>query len=130
MKTNEMTPEWVVINFLPDYKKRFEADFFRTEDDGYPENFVPRERWEIEDCFTWEKYFREAKEEYECSFQAINFPEALSELLKAQREVCAKNAQTQRVVIGHNGAHNKFGFTVDYDSILNAPIPEPKNKQP
>lgn len=57
------------------------------------------------------------------------FAEALENFAKAQRKECAKNAKVERVIMGHTGTHNAFGYSINEESIMNAPIPKSINNQ-
>jgi hypothetical protein len=94
---NKMTPAWVVENYLPDYEKRSR------------EAYIDNARWDL------------PHDEVERRFVDYHFPEALAELLKAQREVCERRA--------HQTYGEGWWGTNLSDAIALAPVPEPKNKQ-
>ena len=96
------TPEQVVMQFLPDFKARLKQ--YAAMNLKHP----------VVTNFDISVTFRD--------FCIEHFPEALSELLKAQREECARAATTKEVETGI-GVFEE----IDRASILNAPVPIPEN---
>ena len=90
-----MTPEWVVKNFLPDYHQRHEAALSTISERAYMRR----------------KYAEE-------TFVATHFPEALGELLKAQRYECADHWHNAIAVMGEPY------YESIASAICNAPVPE------
>lgn len=103
MNNEHMTVQWVVKNFLPDYeKKRFRYYINSTQIDQPLED--------VERCFI--EHF---------------FPEALSELLKAQRSECQHFLNTIWIASNPRCSVNSFKRMVRNNSTLRVPIPEPTN---
>jgi hypothetical protein len=102
MKTNEMTPAWVVENFLPDYERKKREEYINNARVDLP-------------C-----------EEVDRRFVEYFFPEAIAELLKAQREVCA---EVDMYVMYLDDYDNDGDICAAIrQNIRETKCPEPKNK--
>ena len=113
MEKENLTPAQFVERWLPDFENR------------RAENHIYSMMSEDGQIFT-DVVFPEAL----AAFEAHIRQETWREACEAQRKECAKAATVERVVIGHNGTHNEFGYVVSHESIINAPIPEiPKNNE-
>lgn len=93
-----MSPAWVVENYLPDYKSKY--------DEYYADG-------------------RARSQLHERAFVEYKFPEALAEMLKAQREECLNCL----LLAHHNSPYSDGSISPEWrnNAILDAPVPQPKN---
>lgn len=96
-----MTPQWTVKNFLPDFEKKWEDEVLQYYDRDF--GFAP------------------GNESLPDRFYTKHFPEALSELLEAQRSECAN--------LYYKDTDAEYVSLWTMEVISNAPIPEPKNRK-
>jgi hypothetical protein len=106
METSEMTPSWVVKNYLPDYEKRL-LKFARS-------NGITKKSTNFQFLTVGDEFYKNNFAEALCAC----IYEIWKDACEAQKLECAKNLRTIPL---------QESAIID-NLILSAPIPEPKNK--